>query len=160
MTGRTGQTKCSCSDQTIEKTSTDLDDGESQSIDDSEFGGAISGEDFENFVDCDKDGECFGTLTDTEICSMVKRNHDGEVVDVEDEDDDEIAQESTPMSHSDALKHLRMVQKYTEENFTEYDALYEIQEMIEKNFVKNRHQSKITDFFGGKKGDKVISIVI
>ena len=34
----------------------------------SEFGEAIQEEDFEAFVDCDKEAECFGNLTDAEIC--------------------------------------------------------------------------------------------
>ena len=38
------------------------------------FGEAIQKEDFEAFVDCDKEAECFGNLTDAEICDSVKRN--------------------------------------------------------------------------------------
>ena len=34
-----------------------------------------------------------------------------------------------------------------EENFTEYNSYYDIEDMIEKNALINRTQSKITDFF-------------
>jgi hypothetical protein len=56
--------------------------------------------------------------------------------------------ESIPgVSHKDALMHLSMVRKYLEENFTEYNSYYDIEDMIEKNALINRTQSKITDFF-------------
>ncbi|CAF4193053.1 unnamed protein product [Rotaria magnacalcarata] len=45
------------------------------------------------------------------------------------------------------VMHLSMVRKYLEENFTEYNSYYDIEEMIEKNALINRTQSKITDFF-------------
>ncbi len=51
------------------------------------------------------------------------------------------------VSHKDALMHLSMVRKYLEENFTEYNSYYDIEDMIEKNALINRTQSKITDFF-------------
>lgn len=43
----------------------------------SEFGEAIQEEDFEAFVDCDKEAECFENLTDAEICDSVKLNRQG-----------------------------------------------------------------------------------
>ncbi|CAF3992847.1 unnamed protein product [Rotaria magnacalcarata] len=43
-------------------------------LDVSEFGEAIQEEDFKAFVDCDKEAECFGNLTDGEICDSVKLN--------------------------------------------------------------------------------------
>ena len=49
------------------------------------FGEAIQKEDFEVFVDRDKEAECFGNLTDAEICDSVKRNREG-MVDLEEED--------------------------------------------------------------------------
>ena len=59
-----------------------------------------------------------------------------------------VAHESIPgVSHKDALMHLSMVRKYLEENFTEYNSYYDIEDMIEKNALINRTQSKITDFF-------------
>ncbi len=51
------------------------------------------------------------------------------------------------VSHKDALMHLSMVRKYLEENFTEYNSYYDIEDMIEKNALINLTQSKITDFF-------------
>jgi hypothetical protein len=45
------------------------------------------------------------------------------------------------------LMHLSMVRKYMEENFTEYNSYYDIEDTIEKNALINRTQSKITDFF-------------
>ena len=48
---------------------------------------------------------------------------------------------------TDGLMHLSMVRKYLEENFTEYNSYYDIEDMIEKNALVNRTQSKITDFF-------------
>ena len=114
-------------------------------LDVSEFGEAIQKEDFEAFVDCDKEAECFGNLMDAEICDLVKRNRKG-MVDLEEED--EIVDEPTPrISYKDALMHLSMVRKYLEENFTEYNSYYDIEDMIEKNASINRTQSKITDFF-------------
>ena len=114
-------------------------------LDVSEFGEAIQKEDFEAFVDCDKEAECFGNLTDVEICDSVKRNREG-MVDLEEEDG--IVDEPTPrISCNDALMHLSMVRKYLEENFTEHNSYYHIEDMIEKNALINRTQSKITDFF-------------
>ena len=51
------------------------------------------------------------------------------------------------VSHKDALMHLSMVRKYLEENFTDYNSYYDIEDMIEKNVSINRTQRKITDFF-------------
>ena len=51
------------------------------------------------------------------------------------------------ISYKDALMHLAMVRKYLEENFTEYNSYYDIEDMIEKNALIKRTQSKITDFF-------------
>ncbi len=45
-------------------------------------------EDFEAFVDCDKEAECFGNLIDAEICDSVKLNRQG-MVDLEEEDEEE-----------------------------------------------------------------------
>ena len=106
-------------------------------------------EDFEAFVDCDKEAECFGNLTDEQICDSVKLNRQG-MADLEEEDEEEagISDESVPgVSHKDALMHLSMVRKYLEENFTEYNSYYDIEDMIEKNALINLTQSKITDFF-------------
>lgn len=50
------------------------------------------------------------------------------------------------VSHKDALIHLSMVRKYLEENFTEYNSYDDIEDMIEKNALINRTQSKITVF--------------
>ena len=50
-------------------------------------------------------------------------------------------------SHKDSLMHLSIVLKYLEENYTEYNSYYDIEDMIEKNAFINRTQSKITDFF-------------
>ena len=114
-------------------------------MDESEFGEAIQKEDFEAFVDCDKEAECFGNLTDAEICDSVKRNREGMVAL---EEDDGIVDEPTPrISYNDTLMHLSMVRKYLEENFTEYNSYYDIEDMIENNALINRTQSKITDFF-------------
>jgi hypothetical protein len=118
-------------------------------LDVSEFGEAIQEEDFEAFVDCDKEAKCFGNLTDAEICDSVKLNRQG-MVDLEEEDEEEAGIVDEPMpgvSHKDALMHLSMVRKYLEENFTEYNSYYDIEDMIEKNALINRTQSKITDFF-------------
>jgi ribosomal protein L9 len=112
-----------------------------------EIGEAIQEEDFEAFVDCDKDAECFGNLTDAEICDSVKQNRE-EMVDLEEEEEAGIVDEVMPrVSHKDALMHLSMVRKYLEENYTEYNSYYDIEDMIEKNAFINRTQSKITDFF-------------
>jgi hypothetical protein len=53
-----------------------------------EFGEAIQEEDFEAFVDCDKETECFGNLTDAEICDSVKLDRQG-MVDLEEGDEEE-----------------------------------------------------------------------
>ncbi len=111
---------------------------------------SIQEEDFEAFADCDQEAECFRNLTDDEICASVKLNRQG-MDDLEEEEDKEeagIADESIPgVSHKDALMHLSMVRKYLEQNFTEYNSYYDIEEMIEKNALTNRTRSKITDFF-------------
>jgi hypothetical protein len=49
------------------------------------------------------------------------------------------------VSHKDVLMHLWMVLKYLEENFTDYNSYYDIEDMIEKNALINRTQRKITD---------------
>ena len=36
------------------------------------------------------------------------------------------------VSHKDALMHLSMARKYLEENYTEYNSYYDIEDMIEK----------------------------
>ncbi len=120
-------------------------------LDFSEFGEAIQEEDFEASVDCDKEAECFGNLTNAEIRDSVKLNRQG-MVDLEEEEEDGeeagIVDEPMPgVSHKDALMHLSMVRKYLEENFTEYNSYYDIEDMIEKNALVNRTQSKITDCF-------------
>ena len=75
----------------------------------------------------------------------MKRNREG-MVDLEEEE--EIVDEPTPrISYKDALMHLSMVRKYLEENFTEYDSYYDIEDMIEKNALINRTQRKVTNFF-------------
>ncbi len=100
---------------------------------------------FEAFVDCDKEAECFGNLTDDQICDSVKLNRQG-MADLEEEAG--ISDESVPgVSHKDALMHLSMVRKYLEENFTEYNSYYDIEDMIEKTALINLTQSKVTDFF-------------
>jgi hypothetical protein len=104
---------------------------------------------FEAFVDCDKEAECFGNLTDDQICDSVKLNRQG-MADLEEEDEEEarISDELVPgVSHKDALMHLSMVRKYLEQNFTEYYSYYDVEDMIEKNALINRTHSKITDFF-------------
>ncbi len=93
-------------------------------LDVSEFGEAIQEEDFEAFVDCDKEAECFGNLTDAETWDSVKLNRQG-MIDLEEEDEEEAGIVDEPMpgvSHKDALMHLSMVRKYLEENFTEYNS--------------------------------------
>ncbi|CAF5215509.1 unnamed protein product, partial [Rotaria magnacalcarata] len=118
-------------------------------LDVSEFGEAIQEEDFKAFVDCDKEAECFGNLTDGEICDSVKLNRQGKI-DLEEEDEEEVGIVDKPMpgvSHKDVLMHLSMVRKYLEENFTDYNSYYDVEDMIEKNALINRTQRKITDFF-------------
>lgn len=114
-----------------------------------EFVDFIGSEEFEAFVDCDNDADCFGSLTDNEICDLVKRNRQTCINIATEADDDEPIDEESPvrMSHKDALMHLAAVRKYLEENFTDYNAYYEIEDMIEKNVLKNCKQTKITDFF-------------
>ena len=99
-----------------------------------EFGEAIEKEDFEAFVDCDKEAECFANLTDTEICDSVKRNREG-MVDLEEDDEEEaeiVDEPTSRISYKDVLMHLSMVRKYLEENFTEYNSYYDIEDMIDK----------------------------
>ncbi|CAF1484784.1 unnamed protein product, partial [Adineta ricciae] len=117
-------------------------------LDISEFGNAIQEEGFRAFVDCDEEAECFGTLTDAEICDSVKLNRDG-MVDLEEDEEDEVEIVDKPIlgiSHKDALMHLSMVRRYLEENFTDYNSYYDIEDMIEKNVSINRSQRQITDF--------------
>ena len=47
----------------------------------------------------------------------------------------------------DELMHLSMFRKYLEENYTEYNSYYDIEDMMEKNAFIICTQSKITDFF-------------
>ncbi len=51
------------------------------------------------------------------------------------------------VSHKDALNALSTLRKYLEENCTEYNAFYEIEDMVEKNVAIKHKQQKITDFF-------------
>jgi hypothetical protein len=115
-----------------------------------EFNEAIQEEDFKAFVDCDKEAECFGNLTDVEICDAVKLNRQG-MADLEEEDEEEeagIVDKPMPgVSHKDALMGLSLVRSYLEEHFTDYNSFYDIEDMIEKNVSINRTQRKITDFF-------------
>ncbi|CAF1455089.1 unnamed protein product [Adineta ricciae] len=115
-------------------------------LDISEFGNAIQEEGFKAFVDCDEEAECFGTLTDADICDSVKLNRDG-TVDLEEEEVGVVDKPIPGVSHEDALMHLSMVRRYLEENFTDYNSYYDIEDMIEKNISINRSQRKITDFF-------------
>jgi hypothetical protein len=75
-------------------------------------------EDFKAFVDCDKEAECFGNLTDVEICDAVKLNRQG-MADLEEEDVEEeagIVDKPMPgVSHKDALMGLSLVRSYLEE---------------------------------------------
>ena len=90
--------------------------------------------------------ECFGNLTDAELCDLVRRNW-GEVVDEEDEDEENLMESMPKVSHNETLIHLSKLRKYLEDNFTEYSAFYEIEEMIERNVLSHQVQKKITDFF-------------
>jgi len=79
----------------------------------------------------------------------VKLNRQGKI-DLEEEDEEEAGIVDKPMpgvSHKDVLMHLSMVRKYLEENFTDYNSYYDVEDMIEKNALINRTQRKITDFF-------------
>ena len=67
-----------------------------------------------------------------------------------DEEEEIVDDPPPPMPHKDALMHLSMVRKYLEENFTDFNAFYEIENMIEKNVYNNRTQHKMTDFFSKK----------
>jgi hypothetical protein len=70
----------------------------------SEFGEAIQEEDFKAFVHCHKEAECFGNLTDGEICDSVKLNRKGKI-DLEEEA--VIVDKPMPgVSHKDVLMHL------------------------------------------------------
>jgi len=102
-----------------------------------------------SLVDCDKEAECFGNLTDGEIYDSVKLNRQ-EKIDLEEEDEEEAEIVDKPMpgvSHKDALMGLSLVRRYLEEHFTDYNSFYDIEDMIEKNVSINRTQRKITDFF-------------
>jgi len=79
----------------------------------------------------------------------VKLNRQGKI-DLEEEDEEEAGIVDKPMpgvSHKDVLMHLSMVRKYLEENFTDYNSYYDVEDMIEQNVSINRTQRKITDFF-------------
>lgn len=123
-----------------------------ESLNASEFGEFIQEAEFNTFIDCDQEAECFGNLTDAEICHSVKRNRqetnlEEEKEEEEEKENEEVVEQVTPVSHKDALMHLSVVRQYLEENFTEYNAYYDIEEMIEKKALSCRNQSKITDFF-------------
>jgi Neuraminidase (sialidase) len=72
------------------------------------------------------------------------------MIDLEEEDEEEAGIVDELMSgvcHKDTLMHLSMVRKYLEENFAEYNSYYDIEDMIGKDALINRTQSKITDIF-------------
>lgn len=112
------------------------------------FGDFIEEEDFGAFIDCDNDVECFGNLTDNEICDIVKRNQ-VEMRDLDESGDDiETADETEQcVTHKDVLKHLSVVRKYLEQNFADYDGFYQIEDMIEKNILNNRTVQKKSQIF-------------
>lgn len=108
----------------------------------------LSAEDFTAFIDCDSNLECYGTLSDQEICASVKRGVDEEVpIDEGSDYENAIEIEEPPVKYSEAAKALAVVQKFLEQNATEYNALYEIEDMIDKIGLLSLNQSKITDFF-------------
>lgn len=108
----------------------------------------ISTEAFNAFIECDSTLECFGTLSDQEICASVKRGVDEQAaVEVDSDDENVVDIVEAPVKHAEAVKALAVVQKYLEQNATEYDALYDIEDMIDKIGFLSLNQSKITDFF-------------
>lgn len=125
----------------------DTDDG-MEELDTADLGKVIQPEEFDAYVDCDKDVECFGSLTDAEICETVKTAASNSEEYEEEDEDISLISETTPrVSHKEASKALETVRKYLEENFVDYDAYYRVEEMIEKNTFKNATQRKLTDFF-------------
>jgi len=104
------------------------------------------------FVDCDMDVQCSGILTDEEICESVKEKRNGAEQEEEIETYefvDDIFDVPAPIpSHEEALKALSTVTEYLEHHFTDFNSIYEIEEMIQKNaLVSARKQCKITEFF-------------
>lgn len=109
----------------------------------------LSSEEYDAFVQIDHDIECYGTQTDAEMVDEVRSKRQG-IEQQPIDDDDEVEIEGTitaKMPHAEALKLLAGMRRYMEENFTDYDAFYEVERMIEKNVMKNSVQRKITDFF-------------
>lgn len=105
----------------------------------------INAQEFEEYVNCDKDTECFGPLTEEEIVSCILEDTAGEVSPSEDTMENTI--EVNPPSFAEVLTALETVKKYMEGNNLEFDELEILEEKLFKKKFQNMRQKKMTDFF-------------
>lgn len=100
-------------------------------------------EEFQEYVACDNNVNCFGTLTDDEIVECVLS------------EDNEVCQSSEecptidlgPPSFAEAINALSIVEKFMECNNIEGDDVDLLEEKLFKRRFKNFHQSNFTTFF-------------
>lgn len=99
-------------------------------------------EEFDAFVECDKDVECFQTGTDSVVPAAKPERPQTIKV-------DEAVNSSTnsTVSHNEALRALSVVRKYLQANFTECNAFYEVEEMVRLNAYANGATENMMDSF-------------
>ena len=84
-------------------------------------------EDFDSFVECDKDFDCFESCVNSRTSNVRQ-----ETIKI-----DENENNAPRVTYKEALKALATVRRYLNENFTEYDAYYEVEEMIRLSAYAN-----------------------
>lgn len=99
-------------------------------------------EDFETFVECDKEVNCFDSSTSSKSSNSTSVK-DTDIIDID--EDEEISKNTPSVTYKEALKALSTVRRYLEENFTEYDAYYEVEEMIRLSAYANGSDKEMTD---------------
>lgn len=97
-------------------------------------------EDFETYIECDKDVNCFG-VTSTNSKSFNQIPSKPENIDMDEDDDKQLPH----VTYKEALKALSTVRRYLDENFTEYDAYYEVEEMIRLSAYASASEEDIMD---------------
>lgn len=90
-------------------------------------------EDFDSFVECDKDLDCFESCLSSKTSNLPPAKQKMVKLD----DDAELENKVQRVTYKDALKALSTVRRYLNENFTEYDAYYEVEEMIRLSAYAN-----------------------
>ncbi|XP_050338643.1 tigger transposable element-derived protein 6-like [Bactrocera neohumeralis] len=99
---------------------------------------------FEEYVNCDKELECFGTLTEDEIVSSLLDENSSEA---SSEENSEGECNDVPPTLVAAIGALSTVKHFMESKNLYLDEIESLEEKLFKCYFQTHHQKKITDFF-------------